>query len=147
MHQTLQLGQHCVKKKTHDLCYYFINKNLTPAELNYTVTEKEMLAVVHAVNKFFHYVTCYEIFVHTNHSALRYLMNNPITNGRITRWILLMQEFNITVLDRPGRENQVVDFLSRLNNSGEVVPISDNFPDEHLFVISVIIPWYDYIDD
>ena len=81
---------------------YFISKNLTPAELNYTVTEKEMLAVVHAVNKFHHYITGYEIFVHTDHSALRYLMNKSITNGRITRWLLLMQEFNITVLDRPG---------------------------------------------
>ena len=61
-----------------------------------------MLAVVHAVNKFRHYITGYEIFVHTDHSALRYLMNKSITNGRITRWLLLMQEFNITVLDRPG---------------------------------------------
>ena len=82
---------------------YFISKNITPAELNYIVTEKEMLVVVHVVNKFCYYLTGYEIFVHTNHSTLRYLMNKPITNGRITRWLLLMQEFNITVLDRPGR--------------------------------------------
>jgi len=101
-----------------------------------------MLAVVHAVNKFRHYITGYEIFVHTDHSALRYLMNKSITNGRITRWLLLMQEFNITVLDRPGRENQVADFLSRLHNTGEIVPVFDNFPDEHLFAISVITPWY-----
>ena len=121
---------------------YFISKNLTLAELNYTVIEKEMLAVVHAVNKFRHYIIGYETFVHTDHSALRYLMNKPITNGRITRWLLLMQEFNITVLDRFGRENQVAYFLSRLNNSSEVVPVSDNFPDEHLFVTSVITPWY-----
>ena len=53
-----------------------------------------------------------------------------------------MQEFDITVLDRPRRENQVADFLSRLNNSGEVVPVSDNFHDEHLFDIYVITPWY-----
>ena len=69
-------------------------------------------------------------------------MNKSITNGRITRWLLLMQEFNITVLDRPGRENQVADFLSRLHNTGEIVPVFDNFPDEHLFAISVITPWY-----
>ena len=53
-----------------------------------------------------------------------------------------MHEFNITVLDRPRRGNQVAYFLSRLNNSGEVVPISDNFPDEHIFSISIITPWY-----
>jgi energy-coupling factor transporter ATP-binding protein EcfA2 len=46
-------------------------------------------------------------------------MNKEITNGRITRWLLLLQEFNITILDRRGKENQVVDFLSRLNNEGE----------------------------
>ena len=63
---------------------------MTPAELNYTVTEKEMLVVVHAVNKFRHYITGYEIFVHIDHSALQYLMNKSITNGRITRWLLLM---------------------------------------------------------
>jgi hypothetical protein len=45
-------------------------------------------------------------------------------------------------LNRPGKENQVVDFLSRLKTSGEIVPVSDNFPDEHLFSISVITPWY-----
>ena len=121
---------------------YFISKNLTAAELNYTVTKKEMLAVVHAVNKFRHYITGYEIFVHTDHFAWRHLINKSITNGQITRWLLLMQEFNITVLYRLGRENQVADFLSRLHNTGEVVPILDSFHDEHLFAIYVITPWY-----
>jgi hypothetical protein len=53
-----------------------------------------------------------------------------------------MQELNITVLNRPGKEKQVANFLSRLNNSSEIVHVSDNFPDEHLFFISVITPWY-----
>ena len=41
-----------------------------------------------------------------------------------------------------GRENQVTDFLARLNNSGEVVLVSDNFHDEHLFSIYFLPPWY-----
>ena len=69
-------------------------------------------------------------------------MNKSITNGWKTIWLLLMQEFNITVLDRPRRENQAADFLSCLHNTGEVVPILDSFLDEHLFAISVITPWY-----
>ena len=44
-------------------------------------------------------------------------------------------------------ENQVAYFLSRLNNYGEVFHVSDNFPDEHVFVISVITPWYADIDN
>ena len=58
-------------------------------ELNYTTKEKNMLAVIHSVNKFRHYITGYEVFVHIDHSAIRYLMNKPITHGRVTRWLLL----------------------------------------------------------
>jgi hypothetical protein len=100
-----------------------------------------MLAVLHPVNKFRHYITGYEVFIHTDHSAIKYLMNKPITNGRITR-LLLMHEFNITVFNIPRKENQVVDFLSRLKTYGEIVPVSNNFPDEQAFFISIITPWY-----
>jgi hypothetical protein len=115
---------------------------MTPPELNYIVTEKEFLVVVHAINKFRHYITGYEIFIHTDHSTIRYLMNKPITNGRVTRWLLLLQEFNITILDRPGKENVVADFLSRIHNEGELIHFNDNFPDEHLFAISTKSPWF-----
>ena len=49
---------------------YFFSKNLTKAEMNYTVTEKEFLAVVHALNKFQHYITGHQTFVHTDHAAI-----------------------------------------------------------------------------
>jgi hypothetical protein len=63
---------------------YFVSKNLSPVEVNYTVTEKELLVVFHAINKFRHYITGYQDFVHTNHSAIKFLMNKPITNPRVT---------------------------------------------------------------
>jgi len=108
------LGAVLGQKDLMPYAIYYTSKNLTPIELNYIVIEKEFLAVVHAINKLRHYITGYETFVHTNHSAIRYLMNKPITNGRVTRWILLLQEFNITMLDRPGKQNTNVDFLSRI---------------------------------
>ena len=46
---------------------YFVSKNLSLAEVNYTVIEKELLSVVHAINKFRHYITWYQDFVHTDH--------------------------------------------------------------------------------
>eukprot|EP00253_Pinus_taeda_P027923 PITA_27923 len=121
---------------------YYTSKNLTPTELNYTVTEKEFLAVVHAINKFRHYITEYETFVHTDHSTIRYLMNEPVTIGRVTGWLLLLQEFNITVLDRPGKQNTVADFLSRIQNTKEDSPVEDKFPDEYLFAVTTKTPWY-----
>ena len=97
----------------------FIYKNLASAELNYTVTEKEFLAVVKAINKCRHYITGYPLFIYTDHSAIRYLMNKPITHGRVTRWLLLLQEFNVTIIDKPGKSNVVADFLSRLTHDGD----------------------------
>ena len=90
---------------------YFISKNLSPTELNYTVTEKEFLAVIFSINKFKHYITGYGVFVHTDHYAKRYLMNKPLTSGRVTRWLLLLHEFNITIVDRLGKSNVVADYL------------------------------------
>jgi hypothetical protein len=136
-------------KKEDQLSYviYFISKNLSPTELNYIVTEKEFLVVVYAINKFRHYIMGYEVFVHTDHSAIKFLMNKPITNGRITRWLLLLQEFNITIIDRPGKENLVADFLSRIQNGSENDPVDDSFPDEHLFSISTNSPWFTDIEN
>eukprot|EP00253_Pinus_taeda_P014076 PITA_14076 len=121
---------------------YYTSKNLTPIELNYTVTEKEFLVVVHAINKVRHYITGYEIFIHTDHSAIRYMMNKPITNGRVTRWLLLLQEFNISVLDRPGKQNTVADFLSMIQNIKEYSPVEDKFSDEYLFAVATKTPWF-----
>jgi hypothetical protein len=103
------------------------------------------LSIVHAINKFRHYIIGYEVFVHTDHSTIRFLMNKPITNARVTRWLLLLQEFNITIIDRPGKDNLVFDFLSRLIHIGDNTPIDDDFPDENLFSISTYIPWYTYV--
>jgi hypothetical protein len=120
---------------------YFISKNMSPAELNYTVTEKEFLAVIYAINKFRHYITGYSTFFHTDHSVIKYLMNKPITNARVTRWLLLLQEFDITIVDRPGKENVVADFLSRLTLNDDNL-VDDSFPDEYLFAVSAHSPWY-----
>jgi hypothetical protein len=73
------------------------------------------------------------------------LIKKPITNGRITSWLLLLQEFNITIVERLGKENQVADFLSRIDNKGENIPIDDKFLDENIFSISTISTWFTYI--
>jgi hypothetical protein len=76
---------------------YFTSKNLDVVELKYIIIENELLVVVHALNKFRHYVTGYIIFVHTNHAAIRYLMNKPDINGRMIRWFFLLQQFYLNI--------------------------------------------------
>ena len=54
----------------------------------------------------------------------------------------MLQELNITILDRPGKENLVVYFLSRIKNEDDDIPVDDSFPYEHLFSLSVNTPWF-----
>ncbi|XP_059070597.1 uncharacterized protein LOC131860231 [Cryptomeria japonica] len=117
-------------QKEDNLFYsiYYIRKNFTGAEVNYMVTEKEFLVVVYAINKFQHYITSYKVFVHTNHSAICFLINKPVVTGCVIRWLFLLQEFDVTILDKPSRENVVADFLSRLQQpNNEPVPIFTHF--------------------
>ncbi len=81
---------------------YFINNNLSKAELNYTVTKKELLAVVHSLNKFRNYILSYQTFVHTDHAAIKYLMNRLDVNARIIRGLLLLQQIDLTIVDKLG---------------------------------------------
>jgi hypothetical protein len=69
-------------------------------------------------------------------------MNKPITNGRVPRWVLLLQEFNITILDQPGKENLVANFISCIKHEGDDIPADDSFPDEHLISLSINTPWF-----
>ena len=100
------------------------------------------MEVVYSINKFHHYIIGYEFFVHTDHSTIRFLTNKPITNGKVTWWLLLLQEFNITIIDRTNRVNFVVDFLSRIQHDDGAKPVDDTFPDKHPFVVFVQTPWF-----
>ena len=64
--------------------------------------EQEILAVVFAIEKFHSYLLGTRVIVHTDHSALRYLMEKKDAKPRLIRWVLLLQEFDFEVLDRKG---------------------------------------------
>eukprot|EP00253_Pinus_taeda_P036103 PITA_36103 len=135
-------------EETLPYAIYFVSKTLSKEKLNYTIIEKELLAVVHSLNKFRHYVTSYQTFVHIDHAAIRYLMNKPNVNTHIIRWLLLLQQFDLTIVDKPGKENVVAYFLSRLDLPiGEEGMVDDQMPNEHLFAISIISPWFSDIEN
>lgn len=122
---------------------YFMSKNLSKVELNYTVTEKELLVVVHSLNKFRHYITGYPNFVHSNHTTIKYLMNEPNVNARIIRWLLLLQQFVLTIIYKRRKENVGANFLLRLTLPAENEEmVDDQLPNEYLFAILVISPWF-----
>ena len=93
---------------------YYARKTLNEAQRNYTTTEKELLAVVYALDKFRAYLVGYDIVIFTDHSALKYLLTKQNAKARLIRWVLLLQELNLQIKDKKGVENVVADHLSRL---------------------------------
>ncbi|GJU42944.1 reverse transcriptase domain-containing protein [Tanacetum coccineum] len=69
---------------------YFASKTLNSAQQKYTVTEKELMAVVFAFDKFRSYLILSKTIVHTDHSALRHLFKKQDAKPRLIRWILLL---------------------------------------------------------
>ncbi|RVW13111.1 Retrovirus-related Pol polyprotein from transposon 17.6 [Vitis vinifera] len=125
---------------------YPLSKTLNEAQRNYTTTEKELLAVVFALDKFHAYLVGSFIMVFTDHSALKYLLTKQDAKARLIRWILLLQEFNLQIKDKKGVENVVADHLSRLaiTHNSHGLPINDDFPEESLMLVEVA-PWYAHI--
>ena len=123
---------------------YYASKTLQGAQLNYTVTEKELLAVVFAFDKFRSYLVGTKVIVYTDHYAIKYLVEKKDTKPRLIRWVLLLQEFDMEIKDRKGTENQLADHLSRLEQNRENSElINEKFSDEQLFLMSQTqVPWY-----
>ena len=92
---------------------YYASKTLNEAQRNYTTTEKELLAVVYALDKFRAYLVGSYIVISTDHSALKYLLTKQNAKARLIRWVLLLQEFNLQIKDKNRVENVVADHLSR----------------------------------
>ncbi|GJY22771.1 reverse transcriptase domain-containing protein [Tanacetum coccineum] len=108
------LGQ---RDEKHFCPIHFASKTLNHAQQNYTVTKKELLAVVFAFDKFRSYLVLLKTVVFTDHSAIKYMFSKQDAKPRLIRWILLLQEFDIEIKNKKGAENVAADHLSILTNS------------------------------
>ncbi|KAK8659148.1 hypothetical protein V6N13_029358 [Hibiscus sabdariffa] len=121
----------------------YVSRTLDSAQRNYSTTEKELLAIVFALENFRSYLLGTNVIVFSDHAALRYLMNKKEAIPRLIRWILLLQEFNLEIEDKKGRENLVADHLSRIPLFTSDPPIKEEFPDEHLLLTQKgKLPWF-----
>ncbi|KAK8972557.1 hypothetical protein V6N11_051221 [Hibiscus sabdariffa] len=69
-------------------------------------------------------------------------MNKKEAKSRLTRWILLLQEFDLEIKDKKGCENLVADHLSRLPISTTDPPVREEFPEENLMMAQSKEPWF-----
>lgn len=93
----------------------FASRGLSTAERNYTTTEKELLSIVFATKKFRTYLFGNRVVMRTDHRALAFLNTCKLTHSRLTRWVLVLQEYNFTWEYIKGTDNRVPDILSRVS--------------------------------
>ncbi|KAL0286071.1 UNVERIFIED_CONTAM: Retrovirus-related Pol polyprotein from transposon.6, partial [Sesamum radiatum] len=106
------LGQRVVRDP-HAI--YYVSRMLDSAQSNYTTTEKELLAIVFALEKFRPYLLGTKVIVYSDHAALKYLLSKKDAKPRL---------------------------ISRLMTEGDSLPLKDEFPDERLLATQEISPWY-----
>nr|GEV81749.1 reverse transcriptase domain-containing protein [Tanacetum cinerariifolium] len=131
------LGQ---RQDKHFKPIHYASKTMIEAESNYTMTKKEMLAVVYAFEKFRSYLILNRSIVYTDHSALKYLFAKKDSKARLLRWVLLLQEFTFKVVDTKRAKNLAADHLSRIETPHQNVldpkEINESFPLKILNLVS-----------
>lgn len=91
----------------------YASRSLHKAEKPYSTPEKECLAVIWALEHFRPYVEGLHVTIFTDHNSLRWLMSRPNPSGRLARWSLRLQDFDFSIVHKPGTRNTVPDALSR----------------------------------
>ena len=84
------------------------------AEKNYSTVEKELLAVVEGVKRYYFYLYGEEFVIETDHLPLASLRTSKNANARLMRWALYLQQFQFSVRYIKGKTNVGADCLSRL---------------------------------
>ncbi|XP_063390383.1 uncharacterized protein LOC134676003 [Cydia fagiglandana] len=109
----------------------YASRLLTPAERRYSTTERECLAVIWAVEKYRPYIDGHTVLVKTDHQPLKWLLTHKSPSGRLIRWALKLQGFDIKYEYTPGKANVIADTLSR--------PVCDENSKEECGVCSISI--------
>lgn len=88
-------------------------RSLTNAERKWSTSEQEMLAVLEGIRSYCIYLSDKKFTIHTDHKALKYVMDQKRATGRLARWAMEIQGYQFDIINRPEKHNEVADALSR----------------------------------
>jgi hypothetical protein len=109
----------------HPIAYY--SRKLTPAQVNYTVHDREFMAIKDALVEWKHYLLGEtDTVVFTDHRPLVHLHTQKDLNPRQIRWLQIIAPYQITIQYISGKDNVVADLLSRPPTSLNMLTVSDS---------------------
>ncbi|XP_058220656.1 uncharacterized protein LOC131330914 [Rhododendron vialii] len=125
---------------------YYLSRRLTENELNYSPVEKMCLALVFSSQKLRHYFQAHTIHLVAKADPVKYVMSKPILSGRLVRWSLLFNEFEIVYVPQKALKGQALaNFLADYPIPADW-EIFEEFPDEDMLFIEVLQPWTMFFD-
>ncbi len=127
----VMLFQNLIGKSDQPIVY--VLKLLNRVEHNYSTIEREVLTMVFGLHKFRHYMLGNKPIFYVNHMALFYLVNKPKVSRKVARWLLLILEYDFTIVYKPGRTHVVTYVFSRLPNTIKPTRMSYQTIDASLF--------------
>ncbi|MCO5560169.1 hypothetical protein L7F22_013776 [Adiantum nelumboides] len=117
-----------LRQEGHPIAYE--SRQLRIHERNYPTHDLELLAVVHALKKWRHYLLSQIFDLVTDHKSLKWIFTQPELNMRKRRWVEFLQEFNFEIKFRPCKDNQAADALSRRVATLAISLLSSSLPEE-----------------
>lgn len=128
--------------KGFDHPIYYASRQISAAEKKYNTTEREALGMIFAVQKFCHYLLANPFVFYVDHQALKYLIIKPCLTARITRRLLILQEFQFRVVPKLDKSHLLANHTSRIPHDGSKDRVDDEFPDAMLFTVDAVPEWY-----
>jgi hypothetical protein len=92
---------------------YYLSRGLVGPELNYSHIEKLVLAAVHAVQRFYHYVLFRKTTIIVVVKPFQYMLTRRVIGGKISRWIIILQEFDLEFVSANSKKSLVFTDLFR----------------------------------
>ena len=104
------------------------SRGLSPAEKNYSTTDRECLGVVWSVLNLRNFLDGPRFQIRTDHQALTWMYSTAASIGRLMRWRLRLFKYAFYIQYKPGASQRAPDFLSRTDNDAAVEDIHDDIP-------------------
>jgi hypothetical protein len=128
----------------HIICY--LSRGLVGLELNYSHAEKLALEIFHIVQRFCYYILLRKTTIIVIVNPFQYVLTQQVIGGNISRWIVILQEFDLDFVSTKSKKSLVfVELISELLvESGDIMPEESPINGD-IFLIASSNPWYEYI--
>ena len=103
---------------------FYESRKLNENEVNYVTHDLELAAIVHALKMWRHYLLGRKFVLMTDHCGLRYLFDQPKLNAKQARWMALLSKFDFEIKHIKGKENKVVNALSKSMKTIHLIGVS-----------------------